>query len=134
MSVIVKSGCGDNVTPEVTAQTPLLPLIKQALVGKSQGAGGIDFGEVTCASPAETVTVAHSLGLAPSYVLLVAKDFTTVDGYSYASLNHIMLVRTAASTWTLIGKAPTKTDTEITFKTFSAYPFKISDYYWVAIV
>lgn len=125
---------GENVTPEVTAQTPLLPLIKQALVGKAQGAGGIDFGEVTCASPAETVTVAHSLGLVPSYVLLIAKDFTAVNGYTYANLNNITLVRTPSSTWTLIGKAPTKTDTEITFKIFSSYPFKTGDYYWIAIV
>ena len=133
MSVIVKSG-GENVTPEVNTQTPLLSLIKEALVGKSQGAGGIDFGEITCASPSETVTVAHSLGLVPSYVLLVAKDFTVADGYTYASLNNITLVRSSSSTWTLIGKVNIKTDIEITFKNFSAYPFKTGDYYWIAIV
>lgn len=125
---------GENVTPEVNTQTPLLPLIKEALVGKSQGAGGIDFGEITCASPAETVTVAHSLGLVPSFVLLVARDFTVVNGNSYADLYGKKIVRTSDSTWVIVARANTVTDTEITFKTYSTYPFKTGDYYWIAIV
>lgn len=38
MSVIVKSGGGENVTPEVTAQTPVITQILEGLVGKAQGA------------------------------------------------------------------------------------------------
>lgn len=38
MSVIVKGGGGENVTPEVTAQTPVITQILEGLVGKAQGA------------------------------------------------------------------------------------------------
>ena len=34
MSVLAKAGGGENVTPEVTAQTPLVTEILESLVGK----------------------------------------------------------------------------------------------------
>lgn len=38
MAVLVKGGGGENVTPEVTAQTPVITQILEGLVGKAQGA------------------------------------------------------------------------------------------------
>lgn len=100
MSVHVKSGGGENVTPEVTAQTPLVTEILESLVGKVTLANAtpetilegysayvgqqlikgrlenlsrkIDFGEVTLTAASSRLSISHNLGVVPSYVFVVS--------------------------------------------------------------
>lgn len=99
MSVNIKAGGGENVTPEVTAQTPFVTEILESLVGKVTLANAtpetilqgysayvgqqliqgtrpdisrsIDFGSVTLPELSETITVNHGLGAIPKYVVLI---------------------------------------------------------------
>ena len=99
MSVLVKSGGGENVTPEVQAQSPLVTEILESLVGKVTLANAtpetilegysayvgqrliqgtrpdvsrsIDFGTVTLSEQVATITVGHNLKVIPKYVILM---------------------------------------------------------------
>lgn len=99
-----------------------------------EGVAGIDFGEVTLASAAESVTVSHNLGVVPSWVALIPKSLATANSsslfningkaaYSAMSPNPLIRVESAANTLSA---------EEITFATHSN-PFAATGYYWIAI-
>lgn len=104
------------------------------MIGKTNvgggGVRGIDFGEVTLASKATSVTVSHNLGVVPSYIALVPKVFATASAVTIANLDGITIEnRTGLLSGTV---ANTLTEIEITFVS-SERPFKATDYYWIAI-
>ena len=95
---------------------------------------GIDFGEVTLASSAASVTVSHNLGVVPSWVALIPKSLATTNSsslfningktaYSAMSSNPLIHVESAANTLSA---------EEITFATHSN-PFAATGYYWFAL-
>lgn len=100
---------------------------------------GIDFGEITLATEQETVTVAHKLGIIPSFVALVPKSVPSSlpSRCIYLVANNTAFYGDGG----LVkgGFSPTKTDTQITFGSIyisgygvnTAYP--AWDYYWFAI-
>lgn len=110
MSLSVMAGGGENVTPEVQAQSPLVTEILESLVGKVTLANAtpetilegystyvgqklvqgtledtrriIEFGSVTLSSTSKTIAVSHRLGVIPKYVLLVTElGQVTNSGY-----------------------------------------------------
>lgn len=98
-----------------------------------EGVVGIDFGEVTLARKANSVTVNHNLGVAPSWVLLVAKDVSQVKSEIFFNANGDVFYN--AGTYGVGTAKNTITDTKITFNKediFGAAYLPI-DYYWVAI-
>ena len=98
-----------------------------------EGVAGVDFGEVTLASTATSVTVNHNLGVVPSWVLLVAKDLSQVEtNTSFLNVNGKIIHM--SSGYGRVDTENTITDTEITFNTYTyGYPYSPIDYYWLAI-
>lgn len=100
---------------------------------------GIDFGEVMLASTAEAVTVSHDLGVVPSWVALVPKEFGSPGSYDvYASnININGKVGHSGSRFDLSPVENILLNNEITFNCYrnnkDTYPFKAIDYYWFAI-
>lgn len=105
---------GEDVTPEVTAQTPLIEEILESLVGKVYGANatpdkivqgysayvnqnliegtlepitGIDYGEVTLTAAQSSISVNHSLGVVPSHAYIFPKTLTCKSGLGIANLD-----------------------------------------------
>lgn len=112
------------------------------MIGKTNvgggGVRGIDFGEVTLASTAESVTVSHKLGTVPSWVALIPKtlsDFTGKNTYLNFNGKAVMKTRKSATSgfFDIDTYENTLTTNEITFKGSSSYPWYATDYYWVAI-
>lgn len=109
------------------------------MIGKTNvgggGVRGIDFGEVTLASVATSVTVNHNLGVVPSWVALIPKVFRKPSGFdTHANIN----VNGVVGSWVDVKEVEnTLTDTEITFNCYKSsentYAFKATDYYWFAI-
>lgn len=99
-----------------------------------EGVAGIDFGEVTLASTAESVTVSHNLGVVPFWVALIPKSLATTHNRSVLNING----KTAYTTFTsssvlqVESVANTLSAEEITFATHSE-PFMATDYYWFAM-
>lgn len=119
MSIGVKSGGGENVTPEVRVQSPLVAEILESLVGKVTIANAtpetilegysayvgqqlvhgelkdiskkIDFGEVTPSGTVKTLTIEHSLEALPSHALIfdIASSATV-----HTSNSTVVLLRT----------------------------------------
>lgn len=95
---------------------------------------GIDFGEITLASTAESVTVSHNLGTVPSWVALFPKEFAIVSGNTSANINGNAAYSGSSTSMRVASKANTLTETEITFAAYSSsYPFTETGYYWIAI-
>ena len=98
-----------------------------------EGVAGIDFGEVTLARKAESVTVNHNLGVAPSWVLLVAKDVSQVKSELFFNANGDVFYK--AGTYDVGTAKNTITDTKIIFNKEDIYgaAYLPIGYYWVAI-
>ena len=103
-----------------------------------EGVAGIDFGEVTLASTAASVTVSHKLGTVPSWVALIPKtlsDFT--DNNTYLNFNGKVVAKTLKSAaygfFSIDTCENTLTTNEITFNIHSTRQWYATDYYWVAI-
>lgn len=102
---------------------------------------GIDFGEVTLASTAKSVTVSHNLGVVPSWVALVPKEFGVPGSNDvYASnININGMVGYSGSRLLLSSVENILLNNEMTFNCYTTtnnkytYPFKAIDYYWFAI-
>ena len=99
------------------------------------GVRGIDFGEVTLASTAKSVTVSHNLGVVPSWVALIPKSF---DNSSYKTLININGKAVFGANGSLMSRVVvtnTLTETEITFASQSdaSHPFAAQDYYWIVV-
>lgn len=98
---------------------------------------GIDFGEVTLASSATSVTVNHNLGVTPSTVAIFPKNLNVSTygvGKTFANINGIVLkIHNALS-----GKVENDTanidltETNISFGSASK-GFEQTTYYWIAI-
>ena len=98
-----------------------------------EGVAGIDFGEVTLASTAASVTVSHKLGTVPSWVALIPKTLSDFTGNNtYLNFNGKVVVRTHKSV-TINTCENTLTTNEITFNISSTYQWYATDYYWIAI-
>lgn len=110
-----------------------------------EGRVGVDFGEVTLVSSAESVTVAHNLGVAPSWVAFLPKG-TITNGSSLSTLYNLngKVAYTRKVTSPKSGKtemqsafadkANTLTESEITFNAYSSTAkFAAKDYYWFAL-
>lgn len=104
------------------------------------GVRGIDFGEVTLASTAKSVTVSHNLGVVPSWVALIPKALSESTDYnSYFCFNGKTAIKTRksvianASYFVMETSENTLTTNEITFNGISSFPWYATDYYWVAI-
>lgn len=112
------------------------------MMGKTNAGGGgvrgIDFGEVTLASTAESVTVSHKLGTVPSWVALIPKTLSDFTGKNtYLNFNGKVVTKTSKTAtygfFTISTCENTLTTNEITFNIHSTYPWYATDYYWVAI-
>ena len=115
------------------------------MIGKTNvgggGVRGIDFGEVTLASTAESVTVSHNLGVVPSWVALIPKALSESTDYnSYFCFNGKIAIKTrktvtqGADFFAMETCENTLTTNEITFnKSGPSYPWYATDYYWIAI-
>ena len=106
--------------------------------GGGGGVRGIDFGEVTLASTAESVTVSHKLGTVPSWVALIPKTLSDFTGENtYLNFNGKVVVRTHKSAiyglFAINTCENTLTTNEITFNISSTYQWYATDYYWIAI-
>lgn len=100
-----------------------------------EGVAGIDFGEVTLASSATSVTVSHNLGVVPSWVALIPKSLATTSSSSSLFNINGKTAYTAFSSNPLIhveSAANTLSAEEITFATHSN-PFAATGYYWFAL-
>ena len=103
------------------------------------GVRGIDFGEVTLASTAESVTVSHKLGTVPSWVALIPKTLSDFTGNNtYLNFNGKVVAKTSKSAvyglFAIRTCENTLTTNEITFDIYSStYPWYATDYYWIAI-
>lgn len=110
------------------------------MIGKTNvgggGVRGIDFGEVTLASVATSVTVNHNLGVIPSLVALIPKALSESTDYnSYFCFNGKTAIKTRKSGnyFAMETSENTLTTNEITFNGISSYPWYATDYYWIAI-
>lgn len=104
------------------------------------GVRGIDFGEVTLASTAASVTVSHNLGVIPSFVALIPKTLSdSTDHDSYLGFNDKVAIKTrksviqGAAFFVMETSENTLTTNEITFNGSSSSPWYATDYYWIAI-
>lgn len=103
------------------------------------GSDCVECGEITVTGSMTSITVAHSLGLPPSYVTLVPKKAFSVSSTAdilYAVLNETVLYSkffsgSGSYGLTTGGNTVTSTDTNITFK--SSKTIRTGDYYWVAL-
>ena len=107
------------------------------MIGKTNvgggGVRGIDFGEVTLASTAASVTVSHKLGTVPSWVALIPKTLSDFTGNNtYLGFNGKVVERTSKAL-TIGACENTLTTNEITFNIRSKYQWYATDYYWIAI-
>ena len=112
------------------------------MIGKTNvgggGVRGIDFGEVTLASTAASVTVSHNLGVIPSFVALIPKTLSDFTGYNtYLNFNGKVVVRTRKTAtygfFAIDTCENTLTTNEITFNISSTFQWYATDYYWFAI-
>ena len=95
---------------------------------------GIDFGEVTLASTAESVTVSHNLGTVPSWVALIPKTWDKSARTTLQNLNGDVLIYT--NMYVTSSAENTITNETITFDkgtSLSHNGFRAADYYWIAI-
>lgn len=91
----------------------------------------MEYGSVSCASEVASVTVQHSLGVAPSKVYLI-RDAGFTSGYGWAQLNGTAIRCYSSSVHS--AKANTVTDTSITFIPYSSSYGWYGTYTWIAIV
>lgn len=99
-----------------------------------EGVAGIDFGEVTLASTAESVTVSHNLGTVPSWVALIPKTWDKSTRTTLQNLNGDALIYT--NIYVPSSAENTITNETITFDkggSLSANGFRAAGYYWFAI-
>ena len=95
---------------------------------------GIDFGEITLASTAASVTVNHSLGTVPSWVALIPKSLAITSGCSMLNINGETAYSGSSVSMRVTSAANTLSAEEITFAAYSSsYPFTETGYYWIAI-
>lgn len=105
----------------------------------TEGAAGIDFGEVTITGYTQSITVSHKLGVIPKNVFLIPKgSFTINTSYmeTYAIMNDSSFASAyisghSAGGFKKFGSTNTKTATSVTFK--PEYEFVYNSFYWVAI-
>ena len=107
------------------------------MIGKTNvgggGARGIDFGEVTLASAVTSVTVSHKLGVVPSWVALIRKEFVLGAGVACAHLNINGENGVGSSNIRPVSGKNVLSTTEITFATNGSSNYKPTGYYWIAI-
>lgn len=104
---------------------------------------GIDFGKVTLAETAEAVTVAHNLGVVPSWVAIIKTSLSSESSNrTTANINNTVIFVGPFSSILEVGSASTENTvsaTEITFtskgssSTGNANTFETGTYYWFAI-
>lgn len=70
----IGGGGGENVTPEVQVQNPLVDQILAALQGKVGLPPSSSSGEITFSEETKTFTVSHDLGAAPDKFVLIQVD------------------------------------------------------------
>ena len=100
-----------------------------------EGVAGIDFGEVTLASTASSVTVSHNLGVVPSWVALIPQSVEENANRTLANLNNDELVYYSKNGLNFFSTANTLTETEITFVAQNTTAgFNNTSYYWFAVV
>ena len=97
-----------------------------------EGVAGIDFGEITLASTAESVTVVHNLGVVPSCVALIPKNFVSENSRCLNNVNGVVVRKGSASSLSVAQVSNSLTTTEITFVN-ATYAYKATDYYWIAV-
>ena len=96
---------------------------------------GIDFGEVTLASTASSVTVSHNLGVVPLWVALIPQSVEENANRTLANLNNDELVYYSKNGLKFLSTANTLTETEITFVAQNTTAgFNNTSYYWFAVV
>lgn len=99
-----------------------------------EGKAGIDFGEVTLASAATSVTVSHNLDVVPSFVALIPIAYSYESYSTYFNFNGYVGNYVSSSRIGMTEITNTITNTQITFNSLqSNYPFKATTYKWVAI-
>ena len=99
----------------------------------AKGVSGIDYGKVTLTGAPTSVTVDHNLGVIPSFVALIPINLSIHSGYTLANING-MVLRSSSSYVYIAGATNTKTNTQVTFTSYSSsYEFYSGDYYWIAI-
>lgn len=110
------------------------------MIGKTNvgggGVRGIDFGEVTLASTAESITISHNLGVVPSLVALIPKaliESTDYNSYFCFSGKTAIKTRKSGTYFDMQTRENTLTTNEITFNIYGTYPWYATDYYWIAI-
>lgn len=112
------------------------------MIGKTNvgggGVRGIDFGEVTLASAATSVTVNHSLGVVPSFAAFISNNFdvSTSKGETFMNVNgHVLYTHNMVAGIVNYKTADVElTETTISFGTYSSNcPFAATTYYWIAI-
>lgn len=104
-----------------------------------EGKAGVDFGEITLTTAQETVTVAHNLGVIPSFVALVSTHSASgLPGKSiYLVANNTVVYGAGGIVYGNF--SPTKTDTQITFGSIYISGYGVNttypawNYYWFAI-
>lgn len=70
----IGGGAGEDVTPEVQVQNPLVDQILAALQGKVGLPPSSSNGEITFSEETKTFTVNHNLGAAPDKFVLIQVD------------------------------------------------------------
>lgn len=98
------------------------------------GVTGIDFGEVTLSSTAQTVTVNHNLGVVPSFVALIPVSYAYQSWTSYFNINGYVGYYSSSTRITMAHIPNNATSTQIKFNAYnSVNPFKATTYKWIAI-
>ena len=136
LSRVIVNGDSDLVADNIRKNINIFGVLGTLV----EGVAGIDFGEVTLASTAESVTVSHNLGVIPSFVALIPKTLSDSTNYdSYLGFNDKVAIKTRKTVTTSSSLVDfsdcenTLTTNEITFNIYGTYPWYATDYYWFAI-
>ena len=98
-----------------------------------EGVAGIDFGEVTLASTATSVTVNHNLGVVPSWVALIPKILSSPSPNEIVENINGKVLYNYSYDLSLTSVNNELTSTEITFVAYSLADYVSKEYYWIAI-
>ena len=134
LSQVTVSGDADLIAKNIRKGVDIFGVVGTLVEGKS----GVDFGEVTLASYARTITVSHNLGKTPTCIALVPKNDLPSLSYSYlwgfmAFGDNTAVAYGAANDYTMkleTGKH-TKTESEIEFGT--SIRWAQGTYVWLAL-
>ncbi len=150
---------GENVTPEVTTQTPIIQNITEALVGKAQGAtatadkilegysayvggvlingtmkagvSGINFGKVTFSADNTKLNIRHGLGTVPSYIFIQAEGIISASRVTVCEIKNGVKMTQYGTSYSIQNVNVTSDICEITAHV--SMPFSAYTYYWFAV-